>query len=105
MDSTLTEANEGIEAASFTTDWLRLRFGRVTQLRPAGSDRVWHVHRPEPRPSFELRVGKDALEAGQDQLILLLETVADHAVNRAPPAPRYYYLSCAGVRVRGSGAT
>jgi hypothetical protein len=99
MESTEVLSTTAIEP-SVITDTLRLQFGRVVELGRIAADLVWRVHRPEPRPAFEIRMHPDALLADNAQLRVWIETVEDHSRDRAPRAPRFYYISTTGVRIR-----
>jgi hypothetical protein len=82
---------------------LRAHFGRVVELGRIAADHVWRIDRPLPRPPFEIRVHPDVLLADESQLRIWIETVDDHARDRAPLAPRFYHITRTGVRIR-SGA-
>ncbi len=87
---------------SFISDWLRLRFGRVIDLPSGTAEAAWHVHRPSPSHGFTVRVAGDALGANPEQIEVWLETLADHARDRAPHAPRHYHVTSSGLRIRGA---
>jgi len=99
MESTAVVAIPPLDPAH-VTDTLRLQFGRVVELGRIGPDLAWHIHRPIPRPAFEIRMHLDALLADEAQLRTWIETVEDHARDRAPLAPRFYHITAMGVRIR-----
>jgi hypothetical protein len=91
------------DAAALVDDCLKACYGCVVHsIEPNGQ--TWHIHRPAPWRSFVVRVEAEALVAEPDALRGWIQTIADHARDRAPVEPRHYHVSSRGVQLRGRAA-